>query len=81
MNRRAFLKAVASAALVPILPHHTWATTNFRRHRPSDRAWPSQFEAEATCIREAMRGLALRIEHVGSTAVPGLAAKPVIDLS
>src|SRR5205085_3636696 len=42
MNRRAFLKAVASAALVPILPHHTWATTNFRRHRPSDRAWPSQ---------------------------------------
>ena len=47
---------------------------------PYDYAWPSLFESEATCIREAMRGLALRIEHVGSTAVPGLAAKPVIDI-
>ena len=47
---------------------------------PYDPAWPSLFEAEATCIREAMKGLALRIEHVGSTAVPGLAAKPVIDI-
>jgi GrpB-like predicted nucleotidyltransferase (UPF0157 family) len=47
---------------------------------PYDRTWPSLFEAEAACIREAMKGLALRIEHVGSTAVPGLAAKPVIDI-
>jgi len=47
---------------------------------PYDHAWPSLFETEATCVREAMRGLALRIEHVGSTAVPGLAAKPVIDI-
>src|SRR5258706_3014281 len=47
---------------------------------PYDRAWPSLFEAEATCIREAMRGRALCVEHVGSTAVPGLAAKPVIDI-
>ena len=47
---------------------------------PYDPAWPSLFEAEAARIRDAMRGLALRIEHVGSTAVPGLAAKPVIDI-
>ncbi len=47
---------------------------------PYDNAWPSLFEAEAASIREAMRGLAVRIEHVGSTSVPGLAAKPVIDI-
>ena len=45
-----------------------------------DRKWPEQFETEATRIRDAMVGLALRIEHVGSTAVPGIAAKPVIDI-
>ena len=47
---------------------------------PYDSLWPSLFEAEATAIRDAMGRLALRIEHVGSTAVPGLAAKPVIDI-
>lgn len=45
-----------------------------------DATWPRRFETEATRIRAAMGGLALRIEHVGSTAVPGLAAKPVIDI-
>jgi len=47
---------------------------------PYDPSWPAFFEAESASIREAMGGLALRIEHVGSTAVPGLAAKPVIDI-
>ena len=50
-----------------------------------DAAWPCRFEAEAGRIRTALgaRALgarALRIEHVGSTAVPGLAAKPIIDI-
>jgi GrpB-like predicted nucleotidyltransferase (UPF0157 family) len=45
-----------------------------------DRAWPEQFEAEANRIRATMGGLALRIEHVGSTSIPGIAAKPVIDI-
>ncbi len=45
-----------------------------------DRQWPELFEAEACGIRRALEGLALRIDHVGSTAVPGLAAKPVIDI-
>ena len=45
-----------------------------------DCAWPSLFQAEAARIREVMGNLALRIEHVGSTAVAGLAAKPVIDI-
>ena len=47
---------------------------------PYDNGWPAQFLAEATCVREAMGRRVLRIEHVGSTAVPGLAAKPVIDI-
>ncbi len=47
---------------------------------PYDCAWPSLFEVEATDIRAAMGDLALRVEHVGSTSVPGLAAKPVIDI-
>ena len=42
MNRRAFLKAIGSAALLPILPRRLLASTNFRRRRPSDAAWPSQ---------------------------------------
>jgi putative glutamine amidotransferase len=45
-----------------------------------DPAWPKRFEAEATRIRKALGEVALRIEHVGSTSVPGLAAKPVVDI-
>ncbi len=47
---------------------------------PYDPAWPEQFAAEAERIRQVFGKLALRIEHVGSTSVPGLAAKPVIDI-
>ncbi|MEP6942918.1 MAG: GrpB family protein, partial [Betaproteobacteria bacterium] len=47
---------------------------------PYDCGWPSVFEAEAACIRDVVGGLALCIEHVGSTAVSGLAAKPIIDI-
>jgi GrpB-like predicted nucleotidyltransferase (UPF0157 family) len=45
-----------------------------------DPEWPRLFECEATRIRAALGDLALAIEHVGSTSVPGLAAKPRIDL-
>jgi GrpB-like predicted nucleotidyltransferase (UPF0157 family) len=45
-----------------------------------DPNWPKQFEAEAAEIRRVFGSVALRVEHVGSTAVPGLAAKPVIDI-
>jgi len=42
--------------------------------------WPAEFAEVATPLRAALEGLALRIDHIGSTAVPGLAAKDVIDL-
>ncbi len=42
--------------------------------------WPQEFEGVARQLREALRVLALRIDHIGSTSVPGLAAKDVIDI-
>jgi len=42
--------------------------------------WPQFFSELSRVISTAMGDLALRIEHVGSTSVPGLAAKPIIDL-
>ena len=47
---------------------------------PYDPAWPSAYERLAGRIRAALGGRALVLEHVGSTSVPGLAAKPVIDI-
>jgi GrpB-like predicted nucleotidyltransferase (UPF0157 family) len=45
-----------------------------------DANWPKLYVREACRIRGALAGLAIRIEHVGSTSVPGLAAKPIIDI-
>jgi GrpB-like predicted nucleotidyltransferase (UPF0157 family) len=46
-----------------------------------DPAWPSLYEEEAARICEALGDAVVEIEHMGSTAVPGLAGKPVIDIS
>jgi GrpB-like predicted nucleotidyltransferase (UPF0157 family) len=49
---------------------------------PYDPAWPALFDAEVarlTPILEAC-GVTLRLEHTGSTSVPGLAAKPILDI-
>ena len=45
-----------------------------------DPRWPRLFEREAARIRSILGERAMRLEHVGSTSVPGLAAKPIIDL-
>jgi GrpB-like predicted nucleotidyltransferase (UPF0157 family) len=45
-----------------------------------DSRWPAQFELEDARIRDALGDRVLLLEHVGSTSVPGLAAKPVIDM-
>lgn len=42
--------------------------------------WPAQFDAEARVLRSAFGDDTIDVEHVGSTAVPGLGAKPVIDM-
>ncbi len=47
-----------------------------------DPTWPAQFDGIAGRVRAAFAdGSLLAVEHVGSTAVPGLAAKPIIDLN
>ena len=45
-----------------------------------DPAWPRRFEGERSRIAKALGRTAQAIEHIGSTAVPGLAAKPIVDI-
>ncbi len=45
-----------------------------------DPAWPQMFESEASDIRSALGNAVLAVEHIGSTAMPGMRAKPVIDI-
>lgn len=47
---------------------------------PSDASWPQLYEAQRERIQAALGLTARRIEHIGSTAVPGLLAKPIIDV-
>ena len=46
-----------------------------------DPQWPATFEALAAGIRSAVGPVATAVEHVGSTSVPGLPAKPIIDVN
>ncbi len=48
--------------------------------RDYDEGWPSRFGELARRVREALGSRALSVEHIGSTSVPGLAAKPIIDV-
>jgi GrpB-like predicted nucleotidyltransferase (UPF0157 family) len=48
---------------------------------PYHPAWPARFRVEAEVLRVALAALTPVVEHVGSTAVPGLAAVPVIDIA
>ena len=50
------------------------------RLAPYDPEWPAQFSLLANRIRAALSEKVLMLEHVGSTSVPGLSAKPVIDM-
>lgn len=47
---------------------------------PYQPAWASLFEREARCIRQACGAAVVALEHIGSTAVPGLPAKPILDI-
>ncbi|MCH1866933.1 GrpB family protein [Nocardioides sp. CFH 31398] len=48
--------------------------------REYDDRWPAEFEEVARLLRAGLGGLALRVDHIGSTSVPGLAATDVIDV-
>jgi GrpB-like predicted nucleotidyltransferase (UPF0157 family) len=45
-----------------------------------DESWPEKYRKHADVIARGLGRAALRIEHIGSTSVPGLAAKPIIDI-
>jgi GrpB-like predicted nucleotidyltransferase (UPF0157 family) len=47
---------------------------------PYDPEWPRTFEVLQASLRRALGDIVVEVEHVGSTAVPGLAAKPILDL-
>lgn len=61
-------------ATMPEPPHRDVILTDY------DPAWPELFEAERARLQAAISEWAVAIEHVGSTAIPGIAAKPVIDI-
>jgi GrpB-like predicted nucleotidyltransferase (UPF0157 family) len=48
--------------------------------RDYDEAWPERFTDVQIRVRAALGCAAVRVEHIGSTAVPGLAAKPIVDV-
>lgn len=45
-----------------------------------DEMWPTLFENERTLLQMTLGKVISRIHHIGSTSVPGLSAKPVIDI-
>lgn len=59
----------------PRVPHH--GSVHLADASPE---WARQYAAVAARIRTALAGLVIEVEHAGSTSVPGLAAKPIIDV-
>jgi GrpB-like predicted nucleotidyltransferase (UPF0157 family) len=47
---------------------------------PYDPGWVGLFQAESTLLRRVFGGVLVRIEHIGSTSIPGMSAKPIIDI-
>lgn len=47
---------------------------------PSDPDWPNQYRREADRVHSVLPTGLMRLQHIGSTSVPGLAAKPIIDM-
>ena len=61
--------------LEPLIPHNATITLV-----ESDPNWPVLFDREAARVRGALGPVVVQLEHVGSTSVPGLDAKPIIDI-
>lgn len=66
---------IATYLIGPVVPHNAPITL-----ADYDPAWPVLFTREADRIRAALGSAAVLVEHAGSTSVPGLAAKPIIDI-
>lgn len=66
---------IQSRRVGPVVPHNAAITL-----AEYDDAWPVLFAHEADRIRAVLGSTAIMVEHAGSTSVPGLAAKPIIDI-
>jgi GrpB-like predicted nucleotidyltransferase (UPF0157 family) len=66
---------IEAATVGELVPHN--ATIQLVEYDP---LWPALYEREAARVRGVLGAAALRLEHVGSTSVPGLAAKPIVDM-
>jgi GrpB-like predicted nucleotidyltransferase (UPF0157 family) len=66
---------IEAATVGELIAHN--ATIHLAEYDP---LWPALYEREAERIRGALDDAALQLDHVGSTSVPGLAAKPQIDM-
>ena len=66
---------IAAARVGPVIPHN--APVHLAEYDPQ---WPVLFAREADRIRAVLGSRAVLLEHAGSTSVPGLAAKPIIDI-
>ena len=73
-----FNDALAPPGESPYLPGHG-PTTNVAVV-PYDPAWPAAYEELAAKVKAALGSAVLALDHVGSTSVPGLAAKPTVDI-
>lgn len=69
-QRRVYVEAVRSHAMAGVRIELS----------PYDPGWPARYEREASQIRRGLGDRVRLIAHVGSTSVPGLAAKPIIDI-
>ena len=47
---------------------------------PYNARWPAAFQQESAAIRNALSGTPITLHHIGSTSIPGIVAKPVIDM-
>ena len=74
---RTFSDSPAPEGMSPLVAPQTFEPIVIVDHDPQ---WSAQFTAIAAGIHDVLGSRVLRLEHVGSTSVPGLAAKPVIDI-
>ncbi len=74
MDQPPFLDPGAGECVLGLQP----GTVRLREYTP---LWAELFLIEAADIRDALGELALDVQHVGSTAVPGLRAKPILDIA
>lgn len=76
---RWFRPLLASLRTLDILWACEMAQSRVEIHRYTDE-WAREFGVIGKALRNALTGTALRIDHIGSTSIPGLAAKPIIDI-